>query len=108
MAGAASASLTAFGAWPGETAKVVEGVSAIIAPGRGRDEALRAPMRRQGQPQVVASVIGLDLEPGEALRRQLLACAGVAALQPDELGDRAVRHHPLRGREGEARRRPPA
>lgn len=27
MAGAASAGLTALGAWPGETAKVVEGVS---------------------------------------------------------------------------------
>ena len=29
MDGAASASLTAFGAWPGVTAKVVEGVNAM-------------------------------------------------------------------------------
>ena len=29
MVGAASASLTAFGAWPGVTAKVVEGVKAM-------------------------------------------------------------------------------
>ena len=30
MVGAASANLTAFGAWPGVTAKVVEGVNATL------------------------------------------------------------------------------
>ncbi|WP_214018959.1 hypothetical protein, partial [Escherichia coli] len=53
-----------------------------IAARCGGDQGLRAPMRRQGQPEMIGLRVGLDLEIGQMLRRDLLAAAGVDPLQP--------------------------
>ena len=79
--GGASASRTAFGAWPGVTAKVVEGVKRDVPPRGGGDEGLRTPMRRQRQPQMIGFRVGLDLEAGKAFGRHLLAPLRVDSLQ---------------------------
>ena len=62
-----------------------------VAAGRGGDESLRAPVRRQRQPQMVGFGIGLDLEAGKPLGCHLLAPLRVDPLQPDAVRRRCRR-----------------
>ena len=52
-----------------------------VAAGGGGDEGLRAPVRRQRQPEMIGFGVGLDFETGEAFRRDLLTPAGIDAFQ---------------------------
>ena len=66
-----------------------------VAPGRGSDEGLRAPVRRQRQPQMIGFFVRLDFESRKTIGRQFLTRARIEALQSRKLGNDAVAHHPL-------------
>ena len=73
IGGAASASRTAFGAWPGVMAKVVDGVSAMSRRAAAATKVCERQCVRQRQPEMIGLVVRLDLEACETFGRDLLA-----------------------------------
>lgn len=96
MVGAARASLTAFGAWPGVAAKVVDGVNAMSR--------LAAAATKVCERQCVGSVNNDRIFRWSGFRKPkddrppVLTCARIEALQPRKLRNGAIAHHPLRCR----------
>ena len=62
-----------------------------VPPGGGGDEGLRAPVRRQRQPQMIGFAVGLDLEAGKVFGGDLLALLRVDPLQPRSVRRRCRR-----------------
>ncbi len=98
----------ALGAWPGFTAKALEGVSAISWRAAAATKVCERHCFGQHQPQVIGFRIGLHLQAFEQLDRDQLALFRVAAFQRGDLGGGAVAHQPLGGGEGKALRDPAA